>query len=221
MSKPAARVLRNAEELSYCLDVIVAAFQPTALTNTFISEIDNKPPPFDKARRRRHFEPAFEAMVRDGAIFVEAGDWSAVAVWEPPDMKGNPLASTSTTGPMRSAWRRDVEQCKSRYMKGPYWHLDFLARNPDKPPVSGALTAVLKPYLDQAAAAGEPAWLEATNLQAVRIYKHFGFKLVEKIMVGEGKINPDGWPEEGGEGVSGYCMIFRPESIPETQDPAS
>lgn len=221
MSIPVARVLRNAEELSRCLDIIVAAFQHTALTNAFISEIDNKPPPFDKARRRKHFEPAYEAMIRDGAIIVESGDWSAVAVWEPPELTGNPLASTSSTGPLRAAWRRDVEQCKARHMSGPSWHLDFLARNPDKPPIPGSITAVLKPYLDQAAAAGIPAWLEATNLQAVRVYKHFGFELVEKIMIGAGKIDPNGWPEEGGEGVSAYCMMFKPESTLETQDPVS
>lgn len=220
MSKPIARVLHTEQDLSKCLDVIVAAFHTTALTNGFISEIDNKPPPFDTARRRQHFGPSYDECIRGGATFVEAGDWSAVAVWEPADYAGHPFATTGTLKPMRAAWRQEVARCKAKHVNQPHWHLDFLARNPDKPSVPGAITAVLKPFLDRATAAHQPVWLEATDLKAVRIYKHFGFEVVEEIPVGAGMIDSKGWPMDGGTGVIGYCMV-RPVSTPETQDPVS
>lgn len=135
---------------------------------------------------------------------VEAGDWSAIASWEPPHFKGKSFAVTGTTGPMRKAWRARIAELKPER----HWHLQFLARNPDVPLVSGSITAVIQPFLARARAEGVPAWLEAVDERSVKLYERFGFRLVEKVTMGKGQVNALGWPEEGGEGVSGWCMIY-------------
>jgi len=178
---------------------------------------------------------------------VEAGNWSAIALWEPPDFRGKPFSEVrSQPGPVLDEWRETVRTMKERYLRlpekvtnamestaqtkagtgigdpetslsipsgdhvplRPFWHLAFLARDPRKPAVKGAISAVLKPYLDQAVSQGVPAWLEATNLHAVGVYKHMGFRLLEAVTIGKGKIGTDGWPKEGGDGVTAYIMIF-------------
>lgn len=70
----------------------------------------------------------------------------------------------------------------------------------------------MTPFLDRARAEGLPAWLEATTPQAVRVYEHFGFRVVEEIVVGSGKVDLAGWPAEDGkgEGVTAWAMIFDP-----------
>ena len=92
----------------------------------------------------------------------------------------------------------------------PHYYLDFFARNPTIESTPGALTAVMQPWLDRAKAEGLPAWLEATYEKAVKVYEHFGFRVVEKITVGVGHRNEHGWPQTGNAavGVSGYAMIF-------------
>ncbi len=105
---------------------------------------------------------------------------------------------------MRKTWRERIAELKPEK----YYHLQFLARNPDVPLIPGAVTAVIQPFLDRARAEGVPAWLEAVDERSVRLYEHFGFHLVEKVTMGKGKVNAFGWPEDGGEGVSGWCMIY-------------
>ena len=92
----------------------------------------------------------------------------------------------------------------------PFYHLSFLARNPAKPRVPGSINAVITPFLERAKAENVPAWLEATTPQAARLYMHYGFRVVEIITVGEGKVDVLGWPAEGPTalGVTAYAMIY-------------
>ncbi len=103
-----------------------------------------------------------------------------------------------------------VKGAKEKYLGGrKFWHLSFLARNPGVERVEGAIKAVVQPFLERAREEGVPCWLEATNPRAVGLYEKFGFRVVEVIVLGEGKVGADGWPkEEGGEGIRGYCMIW-------------
>ena len=90
----------------------------------------------------------------------------------------------------------------------PHWHLNFLARDPAKANIRGAISAVMLPFLERAREEGVPVWLEATYPHAVAIYEHYGFRVCEEVVVGAGKVGPDGWPKEGGEGVRAWGMIF-------------
>jgi hypothetical protein len=186
--------------------IIASAFHATPLTNAFISELDNAPPPFSYERRHKHFASGIEKGANEGAILVES-NWSAIAMWEPPDFKGSPFPLTGATGPMRREWRERIAEIKP---KTPHWHLQFLARNPELR-VEGSIQAVMKPLLERAREAGVPVWLEAVDEKSAALYARFGFRLVEKITVGLGRVDAMGYPN-GTEGVSGWCMILEHDS---------
>jgi hypothetical protein len=203
-----------ANDIERVIDVITASFTRVPLSNTFLIEIDGTPPPYpspsiDLARRRRHFADGIRSGYESGSTCLQAGDWSAVAIWEAPDFKGKPFTHMGSAGPIRNAWRDRVQAAKEKYLQGkPFWHLAFLARNPHGPAVAGAISALVKPVLEKAKAEGVPVWLEAVDERGVAIYTHWGFELVDHVVVGAGTHGTHGWPEEGGPGVSGYCMIF-------------
>jgi hypothetical protein len=209
------------DETPRFINIITAAFSNTAITTSFMIEIDSTPPPYpspliDSSRRRRHFTQGITDTAESGGELVEAGSWSAVALWEPPDFKGKVFLDVGISGPLRSEWKQRVEEAKVKHLASAdgqlraCYHLAFLARNPDIASVPGSITAVIKPFLDRAKAEGVPAWLEATYPRATAVYEKHGFRLVETITFGESKVNAEGWPEEGGEGIKGYCMIFDP-----------
>lgn len=73
------------------------------------------------------------------------------------------------------------------------------------------IRALFEPYLLQASQTGLPAWVEVTNAHARDVYAHFGFKLVEEVMIGEGSIDANGNLVAGGSGVVTYGMIAEPQ----------
>jgi hypothetical protein len=75
----------------------------------------------------------------------------------------------------------------------------------------GVIRALFEPYLQQAQEAGLPAWVEATNEHARDVYAHFGFKVIEEVVIGEGSIDRDGNLVSGGKGVVIYGMISEPQ----------
>ena len=207
------------------LDGIAASFTETFLSRAFITEIDNTPPPYPSPsinahRLREHVTDKIIDGADSGSELVEAGDYSALAVWEPTTYRGKPFSETiKNVGPIREEWRTKVRKAKEKYIgletkqdgtEGfkPFYHLGFLARNPVVPGVVGAISAVIKPWLKRAEEEGVPVWLEATYDHAVDVYTHWGFRLVEVIRIGEGARSKFGWPEEGGEGVCAYAMIY-------------
>ena len=66
---------------------------------------------------------------------------------------------------------------------------------------------LFEPFLKQAQEAGLPAWLEATNEHARDVYAHFGFKVVEEVVIGAGSVGQNGDLIPGGEGIVIYGMI--------------
>lgn len=211
--------------------VLASAFTVVPLNIGFICDEDKIPPPYpsplvDTDRFYRHFEHKIKKIAASNAVMLQAGDWSGVVIWEPPNFK-DPRASDALD-PKRQLfveWRARIKVVKAKYLSDPdyvvsedsghenvsfrpYYHLGFLARNPDIPTVQGTITALLEPFLQRARKEGVPVWLEASSPYAVGIYEHFGFRLVEVITIGIGKYGSDGWPKEGGEGINGYAMIY-------------
>ena len=235
------------EDLSHFISIITAAFSTTALTTAFIVGIDSTPPPYpspliDSSRRQKHFSQGILDSAATGAELVQAGNWSAIALWEPPSYQGKAFSdSKANPPPLLSEWRGKVKQAKAKYLAAacspaltesgdedsnsdsskpdsdpdsirlrPFYHLSFLARNPAVERAPGSMNAVMTPFLERAKAENVPAWLEATNPKAVKMYLHFGFRIVETIIVGKGKVNAAGWPAEGEEacGVTAWAMIY-------------
>ncbi|KIX02282.1 uncharacterized protein Z518_08221 [Rhinocladiella mackenziei CBS 650.93] len=235
-------------DLNHFINIITDAFSETALTTAFIADIDGTKPPYpspsiDSARRFRHFSQGILDSAASNAELVQAGNWSVIALWEPPTYVGKAFIDSRTRpGELLAEWREKVKAAKARCLGlassktsiasdspspesedtrpevefepgpqlRPFYHLSFLARNPSAPRVEGSINAVMTPFLERARAENVPAWLEATTRQAVRVYEHFGFRVVEGIVVGQGKVDAGGWPTQdgSGEGVTAWAMIF-------------
>ena len=157
-----------------------------------------------------------------------------MALWESPSYQGKTFIDSKSRPPaLLNEWRTKVKQAKANALaeRGtstppstdedsnqtsdsvqlrPFYHLSFLARNPNKPRVPGSINAVVTPFLERARAENVPAWLEATTPQAARLYMRYGFRVVDIISVGEGKLDAQGWPATGPKaiGVTAYAMIF-------------
>lgn len=207
------------------LDGMAAGFCDAAMSRAFITEVDKTPPPYPSpavnvARIRKHITQGITNSAYDGAELVEAGNYSALAVWETTTYRGQPFTETMRNmGPIREEWRAVVREYKEKYVGletkkdgsqdfKPFYHLGFLVRNPNEPSVPGAISAVMRPWLQRAEDEGVPVWLEATNPHAVEVYKHLGFRLVEQVKIAVGARDAIGWPKDGGEGVSAYAMIY-------------
>ncbi|KAI1619035.1 hypothetical protein EDD37DRAFT_624431 [Exophiala viscosa] len=232
----------SSTDLNHFIDIITEAFALTALTTSFIVDNDKTPPPYpspsiDAIRRRRHFARGILDSAHSNADLVQAGNWSAIALWEPPSFQGKAfIDSKARPGVLLTEWRGRVNAAKAKNLaiqSAPstdsesnsasdsdnnepqlrrYYHLSFLARNPSVPRVAGSINAVMLPFLQRARAENVPAWLEATTPQAVKVYEHFGFRVVEEIVVGKGKVDAQGWPsvDGNGEGVTAWAMIYDP-----------
>lgn len=216
------------------IEAICRAFRSTHLCIAFITEIDNTPPPYpspsvDHARLVAHFSPGILPAVQEhGAVMVEAGDFSAVAIWEPPNFAGVPFPEKMRNGrPLREEWANACKAAKEKYLGtkvristesdgsqttqtqiNPFYHLWILGRDPDTPAAPGAISAVVKPFLRRAKEEGFAVWLEATTKYAMAIYEHYGFVVVEELTIGKGRRDKDGWPQTGGPGVTAWAMIY-------------
>ncbi|KAF2151507.1 hypothetical protein K461DRAFT_295553 [Myriangium duriaei CBS 260.36] len=215
---------------------IASAFTSAPISLALYVERNGLEPPYPQKLSRDVLEPYFwpqvENAVSAGAICIEAGDYSAVAIWgEPATTSQTPVTTTSGSSgkplPMLLEFLEKVEDAKKHFLATttmpdehgntptqvtplrPYYDLKFLARNPDVPRVSGAISAVVRPFLEKARTEGAVVWLEATGPAAVAVYTHFGFEVVERIVIGKGRVGVDGWPQENGEGVSIWAMIFK------------
>jgi hypothetical protein len=155
----------------------------------------------------------------------------------PPGMK-RPLPDLSTVSALiREYWEKFAVLKKKHMGDREYWYLNLIGRDPkrnDKGELRfflgcktitsinlmfyidmifiGAIRALFEPYLKQAQEANVPAWLEATNTHARDVYAHFGFQVVEEVIIGKGRVARNGNLEAGGEGVVIYGMIVEPQA---------
>lgn len=93
-----------------------------------------------------------------------------------------------------------------------FFHLALLVRNTKEPQdlTAKAAEEAMQVYLDKAKAADVPIFLEVSQLEYKKKMESWGFKIVEEVQVGEGRVDRRGWPTSGGEGVSVWAMIFNP-----------
>ncbi len=127
-----------------------------------------------------------------------------------------PEPSAHQAGSIKAEWKALVRAAKQKYIGidpkdqtfKPHFHLDFLGRNPDVLKVPGAVSAVVVPFLGLAEQDNLPVWLEATSPDVVRLYKNFGFRVIQEITIGVGRIDAEGYTKEGGEGVKAWLMLI-------------
>lgn len=152
--------------------------------------------------------------VAAGAEIVEAGNWAAAACWEPPGVCAASLTTSADSAALKSRpvfadFHNQITAAKRKHLgeTSYYWHLSMMARDPSRT-TRGAVRAVLEPYLARARRDRVPIWIEAGSARARDVYAYFGFRIVEEIWSGVGKIGASGHRQEGGPGVPTWLMIY-------------
>lgn len=198
MSYPPAQLTTNAQKIS---ETIVSAFTPL--------------PVFKYLTGCAPYEENVQDYVKKVTVYTkqsyiqiqESEDHQAIAIWLEP-FSSVPPTSNGAPDPFVAELKEKVAAVTPDYLKtGNYWYLFYLARNRNAT-TKGVVTAVVKPYLERALAEGRPAVLEAANEHARDVYLHWGFKVISEVVVGKGKVNVEGYPDENGEGITLWFMVF-------------
>ncbi|KAH8660306.1 hypothetical protein BX600DRAFT_513922 [Xylariales sp. PMI_506] len=213
----------NQLQVAACIETLSNAFLKVPCTYAFSTE--NLSTPTENAVRS-YVHRVVRQSLRSGATLVEAGGNSAVALWELPyqsDMiTTNHSFDEISDGLTKKEWKEAVRSAKEKYIGleplqsgfssserkvRPHYHLDFLGRDPSVPKVPGAISAVVTPFLDRAKQDGLKVWLEATSPEVAELYEHYGFKILEEITVGQGRVDANGGFLTGGPGVKAWLML--------------
>lgn len=200
------------------MEVVARSFSNTPLLISLIAEVDviKQPPALltnSYERRLQHFESgSILPSTIKGGLIAEADNWTAASLWEPPGINGALAAPRhQNPGPVHKEYIDKTSAARKKHLDPKFhenhWHLDFLARDSAKNG-KGAVSAVMRPFLERAREDEVPAWLEAVAFHAVEVYEHYGFRICEKMTIGEGFSRADGWPEENGEGFTVWAMVY-------------
>lgn len=125
-----------------------------------------------------------EQKSANGAIMVEAGNFAAVACWEPPsctaamEAEGGDLSFPALPArPMMRSFVYEAAIWRRKAVRGRrYWHLSLMGRDPGRRDVRGAVRSVLEAGIWWAQRDQLPIWLEAGNQRAREVYAAFGFR---------------------------------------------
>lgn len=93
-----------------------------------------------------------------------------------------------------------------------FFHLSLLVRDTSASQVqtSQAVKVAMSVFLDKAKATDVPIFLEASSAESKSEFESWGFKAVEEVAVGQGKVDARGWPTDGGAGVKVWGMVYNP-----------
>jgi len=147
-------------------------------------------------RARRYFltEMQHESL-RHGAVEVARVDGrvAGAAGWFPPGTWSGTEAS-ALVGYLRAcgryfitAYRYQTEAVRVHPREQPHWYLGFIGVDPVRQG-SGVGAALLRSRLRRCDEAGQPAYLESSNVKNVPLYEHFGFQVTGALRL------PDGAP---------------------------
>ncbi|HEV8103888.1 MAG TPA: GNAT family N-acetyltransferase [Gaiellaceae bacterium] len=188
------------ERLGEASDVLARAFQDDPAWVWLLP---------DDARRARLlpwlFRVGFDVTAAD--VFVTAGPVLGAARWLPPGraaMRVGPTLRALVTTPLRLgaatgpflAYGRAVEQLRADVAGGPHWYLAGIGVDPTAQR-QGVGSALVRPGIEAAAAAGLPTVLLTNNEANLPFYESQGF-----VVVREGRT-----PEDG---PRAWAMVRRP-----------
>ncbi|KAL9620734.1 MAG: hypothetical protein Q9160_004747 [Pyrenula sp. 1 TL-2023] len=227
MTHPSMTTGSSDEYIEKLIAIVAYGFSASAITLRAIVETDaaqSKPTTRSSISRRRleeHFAPSCYALTRDGAIIAEAGNFAAAALWEPPGfvLKNPPTnPDGSRAGPVGRTideFRAIASNIKRKCLgdeamdEARYWHLSRIARAEDRNE-KGVVSAIIKPFLEKAKQDGVPVWLESVAENAKNMYLHFGFEVVDEIIIGVGRLDAKGDENQSGEGILSWAMVKWP-----------
>ncbi|CCH42246.1 hypothetical protein BN7_1790 [Wickerhamomyces ciferrii] len=182
-------------------ETLKAALLPGAVDRFQFSKYT--PEEIDAAYNKR-----IQELTQAGAEVVQINDYNAVAVWLPPE-KTYPIARTDKTNEAIEEFKHKAKALidKFKYDKLPHWTLTHIGKNPNELN-KGSITPLVRPYLDKAKEQGISASLFAANEHAKEVYLHWGFEVLDYLILGEGKVNSEGELDPNGSGLKIYLMAY-------------
>jgi len=185
--------------------VLTDAFLPEKFEN-YLSE--------GNVDRDEHFKDHSEVVERylsNGGYVVQAGDFSAIAILAGPENFINAYRDDSV-GRVKKV-KQLFDDAAEKYLGNKkFWHLSYLARDPNTN-VKGAVSAVVRPFMEEAKRQNVPFMVEAVGEKPMQVYQHWGFKTMEILRLGEGEVDSENRPDPNGEGIAIYYMIYNYESV--------
>ncbi|KAI2468387.1 hypothetical protein F4781DRAFT_268741 [Annulohypoxylon bovei var. microspora] len=173
------------------------------------------------------FRAFFTQGSLNNGIFIEVGDFGCCGLLMPPGARvENPwtllqaglIPALCTIGP--GSFKRAIVEYSSgtepmlkkaftKEEQKSHWYVFIMGTAVDRRR-QGFANALLLHMQDRARNDGRPIWLEATTEQSRELYSKHGFATVGEVVLGKGKVGPDGLPRKGGQGVTIWSMSWRP-----------
>ena len=190
--------------------------------------LDHTPGAVQEAKLHQLLTGFTRAAALNDAVFAEAGgDFGCVAILMPPGKRvDNPwtmlqaglipaMMSIGVGGFKRAVFEYSdvthamLPQVFTKEELKKYWYIFIIGTKLDRRR-QGLASALLRHAQETGRKDGAPLWLEATTESSRDLYVKHGFKVVGEIVLGEGKVERDGLPKRGGEGVTIWGMYWRP-----------
>ena len=117
------------------------------------------------------------------------GDFSAVALWLPPDVAPDEASLASVIQDTVAASRRDAmfsmfEQMEAFHPREAHWHLPLIGVDPAHQG-KGIGAALLRQVLNACDSQKVLAYVEATSARNIRLYERHGFEALGRIQVAD------------------------------------
>ena len=193
--------------------------------------------------REHYFPRVLHIGALGGAIFDEVytpGSSqpecpSSGAIWLPPPAKLTSVRAwikarlhrmffaVGVRATKRMLWdyQRQVEKCKAKYARWPdgskikeYYYMAWISTL-EEARGKGLTSDLIKRFQERAAAENRPIWSETSTEKALRVYQKAGFRVVHKLVFGQGTHDEKGLPKEGGEGVPAWMILWIPPQAAE------
>ncbi|KAI1492950.1 hypothetical protein F5X96DRAFT_624360 [Biscogniauxia mediterranea] len=214
------------ERIAQTVAILTAAFKDDPVYAYFLVDLpEEKRQPFLST-----LLTAFtKASTLNGGLILEAGPWGSCAILIPPGRTiDNPrtilragilpiLKTLKISGCKRflieypEGAKRAKEKGMTKRERAAFWYLFHIGTLPSRQG-QGLAGALIERMKDLARGdGGRPIWLEASTPKSRAVYARHGFRDVDEVVLGKGRVGPDGRAEDGGDGVMVYAMIWRPE----------
>jgi ribosomal protein S18 acetylase RimI-like enzyme len=170
----------------------------------------------DRRHRRVFLTALYRLATRyllgECVTLLTTGTVDGVSFWHPPRRRGLRLSRL----PLRDLiellrvsdpramlrmmrYQRLAEGRHRHHMRGRHWYLTLLAVAPERQG-RGLASTLVRPILKRADAARLPCYLETQNAANLPIYRHFGFRVLERLRV-------------PGSRVSHWCLLRAPQPV--------
>ncbi|KAI0594690.1 hypothetical protein F4775DRAFT_572654 [Biscogniauxia sp. FL1348] len=213
------------ERIDRTVDVMAPAFEFDPI---FRFELQNFSLADQKQILPKLFRSFFFACAINDGMLLEAGNFGSCAILMPPGKTNDNFLTVLRAGLIPSLFTVGAAACKRIVLDYPganktamskaltkaeqkaHWYIFIIATAVDRRR-EGLASALLMYMQDKARSDGLPLWIEATTVESRDLYAKHGFQTVTEVNLGKGQVGPDGLVKKGGEGVTVWPMVWRPE----------